>query len=224
MKDLRELLNKLLQEQIETRRILTRIEYHLLMNAVSSTVPDLSDNEALTTSLGQDFKSRLEEIHFSMKLLHDALPKAKKEAINKFQHNDALGFKAMPRNGFLIRDWVLGTNEEGRELLERVKTEKPVRYLDLEKVLKPVYGQTHSTRLRKKLASCARSEERKGTYPEDSQVMTRIKNFQKDNTSKGFPSRPTLTKDEFFSIIWLFVLSLGFPADPDRSYLEVDDF
>ena len=224
MKDLKELLNQLLQEQAKTRKVLTRIEYHLLMNAVHSEVPDISDGETLSTSLGENFKSRLEDIRFSMKLLHDALPEANDDAINKYQRNEALGLKAMPRNGFLVSDRVLGQTEEGRELLQRINTEKPVKYKEIEKILKPLYGETHTTRLREKLTSCAKSEERKGSYPKKSQVMRRIKNFQKSNGSKKFPKEDILTQDEFFSIIWLFVLSLGFPVDPDRSYLEVDDF
>jgi hypothetical protein len=224
MKDLKELLNQLLQEQVKTRKVLTRIEYHLLMNAVHSEVPDISDGENFTTSLSEHTKSQLETIRFSMKLLHDALPEANEEAINKYHYNRISSFEAMPRNGFFVSDRVLGQTENGRELLKQIITEKTVRYLELEKVLMPLYGQTHTTRLRQKLASCAKSEERKGSYPKKSQVMRRIKNFQKNNTGKKFPIKDTLTKDEFFSIIWLFVLSLGFPVDPDKSYLEVDDF
>ena len=224
MKDLKDLLNQLLQEQVKTRKVLTRIEYHLLMNAVRSEVPDISDGEKFTTSLSEHTKSQLETIRFSMKLLHDALPEANEEAINKYQFNDALSFKAMPRNGCLVSDRVLGQIEEGRELLKQINTEKPVRYLEIEKLIMPLYGETHSTRLRRKLTSCAKSEARKESYPKDSQVMKRIKNYEKSRSGSEFPSRVELTKDEFFSIIWLLVLSLGFPVDPDKSYLEVDDF
>lgn len=224
MKDLKQLLNQLLQEQIKTRKALTRIEYHLLMNAVRSEVPDISNGEKFTTSLSQHTKNQLETIRFSMKLLHDALPEANEEAINKYFFNNAFGFKAMPRNGCLVSDRVLGQTEEGRELLKRINTKKPVCYLDIQKLVMPLYGETHSTRFKQKLTSCAKSEARKGSYPKDSQVMKRIKNYQKSRRGSGFPSRVELTKDEFFSIIWLLVLSLGFPVDPDKSYLEVDDF
>lgn len=224
MKDLRELLNQLLQEQIKTRKALTRIEYHLLMDAVGSEIPDLSDGEKLTTSLSKHTKSQLESIRFSMKLLHDALPEANEEAINKYQYNNVFGFKAMPRNGYLVSDRVVGQTEEGRELLKRINTEKPVRYLEIEKLVMPLYGETHSTRLRRKLTSCAKSEARKGSYPKDSQVMKRIKNYEKSRSGSGFPSRVELTKDEFFSIIWLFWLALGFPGDSDKSNTELDFF
>lgn len=224
MKDLKELLNQLLQEQVKTRKVLTRIEYHLLMNAVHSEVPDISDGEKYTTTLSQHTKSQLESIRFSMKLLHDALPEANEETFNKYHYNHTFSFEAMPRNGFFVRNRVLGQTEEGRKLLQRINTEKPVKYKEIEKILKPLYGETHTTRLREKLTSCAKSEERKGSYPKKSQVMRRIKNFQKNNTGKKFPKEDTLTKDDFFSIIWLFVLSLGFPVDRDKSYLEVEDF
>lgn len=224
MKDLKELLNQLLQEQVKTRKVLTRIEYHLLMNAVRSEVPDISDGEKYTTTLSQHTKSQLESIRFSMKLLNDALPEANEEAINKYHYNHTFSFEAMPRNGYLVSDQVLGQTEKGRELLKRINTEKPVRYLEIEKLVMPLYGETHSTRLRQKLASCAKSEARKESYPKDSQVMKRIKNYEKSRSGSGFPSRVELTKNEFFAIIWLLVLSLGFPVDRDKSYLEVDDF
>lgn len=224
MKDLKDLLNQLLQEQVKTRKVLTRIEYHLLMNAVHSEVPDISDGEKYTTSLSEHTKSQLETIRFSMKLLHDALPEANEEAINKYHYNRISSSETMPINGCHVSDRVLGQTEEGHKLLKRINTEKPVKYIEIEKILMPLYGETHRTRLREKLTSCAKSEERKGSYPKKSQVMRRIKNFQKSNGSKKFPANDTLTLDEFFSIIWLFVLSLGFPVDPDKSYLEVDDF
>jgi hypothetical protein len=224
MKDLKELLNQLLQEQVKTRKVLTRIEYHLLMNAFRSEAPDISDGEKYTTSLSENTKSQLESIRFSMKILHDALPEANEDAINKYHYNRTFGFEAMPRNGYLVSDRVLGQTEKGRELLKQIITEKTVCYLNIEKLVMPLYGETHTTRLRQKLASCAKSEERKGSYPKESQVLRRIKNFQKNNTGKKFPIKDTLTKDEFFSIIWLFVLSLGFPVDRDKSYLEVEDF
>lgn len=227
MKDLRELLNQLLQEQIKTRKALTRIEYHLLMDAVGSEIRDLSDGEKLTTSLNKDTKSQLAAIRFSMKLLHDALPEANEEAINKYDHNYVLGSKTMPQNGYFVSSRILGETKEGSELLKRLTAGKSVKYPDIEKCLKPIYGWTHSTRLREKLTSCAKSEDRKGSYPKDSKVMNRIKNYERGNgkgQGKKFPTRVELTKDEFFSIIWLFWLALGFPGDSDKSNTELDFF
>ena len=56
--------------------------------------------------------------------------------------------------------------------------------------------------------------------------MKRILNFQKSRsgTSTSFPSSVKLDGNDLFSIICLFVLSLGFPPDPDKSYIVVDDF
>jgi hypothetical protein len=194
------------------------------MNAFRSEVPDISDGEKFTTSLSEHTKSQLETIRFSMKLLHNALPEANEEAINKYQYNHTFSFEAMPRNGYFVSDRVLGETEEGLELLKRINTEKPVCYLDIEKLVMPLYSETHSTRFRQKLTSCAKLEARNGSYPKDSQVMKRIKNYEKSRSGSGFPSRVELTKDEFFSIIWLLVLSLGFPVDPDKTYIKVDDF
>ena len=226
MTELKDILNRMLEEQIQTRQLLTRIEYHLLINAVGSEIPDISDGEKLTTSLSKHTKSQLEAIRFSMKLLHDALPEANEEAINKYRYNNAFEGATMPQYGYRISSRILGETKKGSELLKRLTAGKPVKHSDIEKCLQPIYGWTHPTRLRETLTSCAKLEERKGSYPKDSEVMKLIKNFEKGHRKgegKKFPTNVELTEDEFFSIIWLFWLALGFPSDPDKSYMEVDD-
>jgi hypothetical protein len=226
MTELKDLLNRMLEEQIQTRKVLTRIEYHLLINAISHEVPDITDGEKLTTSLSDYAKEQLVNSRFNMKLLHDALSAANEDAIDKFHYHQIFSPSSLARDGYFMCERALGDTENGKELYKRITSGESIKYLELERHLMPLYGISHSTRLRQKLTSCANSEAKKGHYPKDSNVMKRILNFQKSRSGTGtrFPSSAKLTGNDLFSVICLFVLSLGFPPDPDKSYIVVDDF